>query len=533
MDPLESQGIVPISPKPESRHLSNAKASNLNNAALKRKSTSESSSIWETVITRPEILEIVEGVDSFTPADDLPDVLCSGAGYDIVANLEEQYKALETENKTNNGPDAAALSTESFLNLTPPTDSLALNSASPSYQKDHNHTSRSASISTKGLGVSTIASHPIYEVSDEEIQSLDILWPGPVLSSHSSPRTKTRTPTGSWAPNNTYKDPLVTNVDIELESRRTSSRFDVQHLPENSAFSISKPHISEAIALFIAEKSKEIILGIQNRDRVLLQKLGLGKLGFINSSLRSDAWCILLHSEKNHQKKSKVSTRPHDLQIDKECSKAFLRFPSTLKGEKRRRKQKELAELLKAIFQREPKLSYYQGFRDVAACFLLVLGKRKVANAIQNAALFYFRDMMLETLGPVMRELAFGFCLIEMEDPVLHSFLVASQVQSYYGLSEILTWFSYASNSLSATSRIFDALLSSDPIFSVYLLSAATLYSRNEILKLKCEKSEVHSFLSQIPLRDIEELISSACNLFKKYPPASIEKTSKINIGKM
>lgn len=59
------------------------------------------------------------------------------------------------------------------------------------------------------------------------------------------------------------------------------------------------------------------------------------------------------------------------------------------------------------------------------------------------------------------------------------------------------------------------------------------MFHRQEILKLKCEKSEVHAFLSQIPLDDVEELITRACFLFKNYPPSSIQKNFRINIGKM
>lgn len=104
------------------------------------------------------------------------------------------------------------------------------------------------------------------------------------------------------------------------------------------------------------------------------------------------------------------------------------------------------------------------------------MGKRKVANAVQNIAVFYFRDMMVDTLGPVMRELALGFSLIKLNDPELHSFLVSSQAQSYYGLSWLLTWFTHSSTSLTFCARIFDALLASDPIFSTYIMSAVSYF---------------------------------------------------------
>lgn len=76
-------------------------------------------------------------------------------------------------------------------------------------------------------------------------------------------------------------------------------------------------------------------------------------------------------------------------------------------------KQKELRELIMEVLWRNPKLNYYQvnadssgvrkwkgslywwalaqGFHDICACFLLVLGKRDAIPAAENVALFFLR----------------------------------------------------------------------------------------------------------------------------------------------
>jgi TBC1 domain family member 20 len=77
-------------------------------------------------------------------------------------------------------------------------------------------------------------------------------------------------------------------------------------------------------------------------------------------------------------------------------------------------KQKELRDLIMEVLWRNPKLNYYQvckledekwkgrendlmlirviqGFHDICACFLLVLGKKDAIPAAENVALFFLR----------------------------------------------------------------------------------------------------------------------------------------------
>ena len=57
------------------------------------------------------------------------------------------------------------------------------------------------------------------------------------------------------------------------------------------------------------------------------------------------------------------------------------------------------------------------------------------------------------------------------------------------------------------------------------------LHLKEEVVKLECEMSEVHQFLSHSVNRDSmpwEQLISRALDLFAKYPPAGLQKRAKL-----
>lgn len=55
---------------------------------------------------------------------------------------------------------------------------------------------------------------------------------------------------------------------------------------------------------------------------------------------------------------------------------------------------------------------------------------------------------------------------------------------------------------------------------------------REEILSLECERTTVHSFLTQFPNDiDIERLIENAQTLYAKYPPEKLQKDSRIYVG--
>ncbi|KAJ9068247.1 GTPase-activating protein gyp8 [Entomophthora muscae] len=269
-----------------------------------------------------------------------------------------------------------------------------------------------------------------------------------------------------------------------------------------------------------SRKEEEISAAISAKDRKKLLQLAVSDMGLINTKLRKEAWAMLLHAEKNQNKRSKVGAHRSDRQVEKECTGAFLVYPKKLDDAKRLEKQGELAQLIRTIFQREPELSHFQGFRDIAACFLLVMGRRRVANALQNVALFYFRDIMLGSLTPVLREMELGLRILARENSELVRYISEAGAQYYYCIAWVLSWTARGVPTLSVAARIFDTFLSSSPIFPVYFMTAMTMTRSVEIMRMPKEKSAVNAVLTRYPHdADVEKILASATKLFQRHPP--------------
>lgn len=88
--------------------------------------------------------------------------------------------------------------------------------------------------------------------------------------------------------------------------------------------------------------------------------------------------------------------------------------------------------------------------------------------------------------------------LLTRADPELASFLHSAHMPSFFTLSWLLTWFSHNISKLEDVCRVFDFLLSSHPLMSVYLAAATIVYFRGQVLTLPNEMPSVHAFFQNI-----------------------------------
>ena len=101
----------------------------------------------------------------------------------------------------------------------------------------------------------------------------------------------------------------------------------------------------------------------------------------------------------------------------------------------------ELEQLLNAIFSRNPRLHYYQGYNDICAIFLLIFGRDyalPLLERISTTFLFAFHEPSFNTVAKIM---ALQFPLISLYLPELYYQLLSTKVSEYYSLPSILTWF--------------------------------------------------------------------------------------------
>lgn len=75
------------------------------------------------------------------------------------------------------------------------------------------------------------------------------------------------------------------------------------------------------------------------------------------------------------------------------------------------------------VLRSYPSLHYYQGFHDICSVFLLLFGEKYACQMIERVSLFYLRDMMFNSLEPVMKQLTIIDTIIRLEDNELHEFI--------------------------------------------------------------------------------------------------------------
>jgi len=201
---------------------------------------------------------------------------------------------------------------------------------------------------------------------------------------------------------------------------------------------------------------------------------------------------------------------------------------------------------------KENKLRYYQGYHDVSCVLLSALGgehrnssllsslpspqehgntkkknnfKRKtqweqlMEESIQTAtamgldlpsevlvqlSIGHFRDMMKNNFVhlTVTLKLVLLPLLKRLDvDGQVYQHLVDCDMEPYFCLSWVITWFSHDVRDTDVVKRIFDFFIASHPLMPIYVCVAMMLhpYNRAEILDADCDFACVHKALADLP----------------------------------
>jgi hypothetical protein len=112
--------------------------------------------------------------------------------------------------------------------------------------------------------------------------------------------------------------------------------------------------------------------------------------------------------------------------------------------------------------------------------------------------------------------------IIEKADPALREHL--GGIKPFFALAATLTLYAHDIQEYSDIARLFDFLLATEPVVSIYLFAAIILSRKKELLEIPADEPEMlHFTLSKLPQPlDLDSLISSAMQLFNDYPPESL-----------
>ncbi|VEU45194.1 unnamed protein product [Pseudo-nitzschia multistriata] len=169
------------------------------------------------------------------------------------------------------------------------------------------------------------------------------------------------------------------------------------------------------------------------------------------------------------------------------------------------------------------RLRYYQGYHDVACIFLHALGggaSHKPSSA--SGGQHHYSAGDLELPSKVLVQVSFShfkdalrsdflrlqtglklilFPLLRTIDMEIHDHLLDADMEPFFCLSWILTWFAHDVRDTALVKRLFDAFLVAHPVLPVYAALAMIThpYNRQIILETDCDFAALHQCLASLP----------------------------------
>lgn len=199
------------------------------------------------------------------------------------------------------------------------------------------------------------------------------------------------------------------------------------------------------------------------------------------------------------------------------------------------RKQRRLANLINLTLQQSypfvvPKLRYYQGYHDVACVLLATLGgnasvvpacistSTSSTSPVEQMACTVGLDLPASVLLQITQSHLADFCqssfaslqtalkltvfpLLWALDQPLHDHLQQAELEPFFLLSWVLTWFSHEIRDTELVKRLFDAFLVGHALLPLYTAVAMMMHphNRQEVLACECDFSLLHQTLQALP----------------------------------
>ncbi|XP_011299098.1 TBC1 domain family member 20 isoform X1 [Fopius arisanus] len=267
-----------------------------------------------------------------------------------------------------------------------------------------------------------------------------------------------------------------------------------------------------------------------------LKLLGCSSLGFVTDDVRRVLWPKLLRiddektldtSELSDVHK-KIANSVYE-QILKDVTRSGGHLPPDSTEEDYEIFHRKLTQIICGVLHRHPELNYYQGYNDVAATVLIVMGLEKGLLVLEKITVEYLERFMEQTMEKVNQELFYIFALLERIHPALLQHLENVELFPHFALAEYTTWYAhkYAENR-KLLHRLFDFFLGTPTLMPLYLSTVIVAHRDIEIFNTTPDMGHTHKILCTLP-DDLpfEELLIKAKNLYRDYPPESINADVK------
>ncbi|KAF5096811.1 hypothetical protein D0Z00_002657 [Geotrichum galactomycetum] len=224
---------------------------------------------------------------------------------------------------------------------------------------------------------------------------------------------------------------------------------------------------------------------------------------------------------------------PEEEQVRLDVNRSFVFYPMFASDNEREERRRDLFDVIAYVLRRNPALSYYQGYHDVAQVLLLVLGRSLAMRVLEHVSLYLLRDFMLPTMDSSIDHLRLLPAIIGAADSDLGQLLAG--VEPYYALSSVITVFAHDMDSFDDICTVFDYVFASGSmVVPLYLYVSMVVSRKAELEALQTTDCDIlHSVLSQFPSPIspalLFDVMARASTLLEIYPPQHLDLWSDIS----
>nr|VZI05140.1 unnamed protein product [Spirometra erinaceieuropaei] len=204
-----------------------------------------------------------------------------------------------------------------------------------------------------------------------------------------------------------------------------------------------------------------------------LRHKALSRYGLVNDDIRVKVWPILAGlkspNHPNDLQMDVLESHPQANQVELDVRRMASMFPPNTTSEEAERLIFETKRLALSVLHEHPDLHYYQGFHDICYVFLSVLGANEAFAVLNKIVPERFSSFMQKSMDATAEMLQLVFDLLEMTSPDIWSRLQSLQLEPFFTLSWVLTWFTHILSNSNDIHRLYDLFLASDSIMLIYL----------------------------------------------------------------
>ncbi|CEO98180.1 hypothetical protein PBRA_006294 [Plasmodiophora brassicae] len=222
-----------------------------------------------------------------------------------------------------------------------------------------------------------------------------------------------------------------------------------------------------------------------------------------------------------------VPSHTHVDTVDKDVARSLCNY-DVCQGwplERLERERAKLSRIINRIMSRHAgHLHYIQGYHDICSVVLIACDyDERLALAIcDRLSRVHLREFLRPSLDVVVEVLNLLFPLLECLDPAVARFLHRANIQSFFALSWVLTWFSHTIYKFDVVVRIFDFLIVSHPTMPLYIAAAFVHQHRGNLLRLECDMPAIHHYFQQQNEVDLDSVLPLARILYRRFPPRDL-----------